>query len=1021
MSKISSLLDDALSALSDIFKEPATSFVEPETVDTDKKSLISSDGSMMTVIDVQGSTRLIGEEEFDDITTRISNTLDSFLKEKGHSLQVYYIRDPEGAEELVRRVLEPARKQAESLQLAFGDLLDEKEREISKWISFEKVYFVIWTHPASLSPIEEKAARNNQNKTNEVFNGMNFSGAQSPLGLLQELRNRHQAFADSLSSELKDCGILNEKMNAHDAVYAMRTSVDPQWTPREWRAVLPGDRIPVRFPIREKEMGAVWWPPLASQIWPRDAETIENRFVKIGDRIHAPMYVEIPGIRCEKFQRLIERTIGIDKKMPWSVSFMIKTDPLKKMGLKATIASVLAVANSDNPYIRDAIKALKEYSKEGAVVQYQVCFNTWAYIGDELKLRQRASRLSQAFIDWGGAETREVTGDPVEGFTSCALGLTSNSIATEAATPLVDVVPMLPFTRPTSPWSSGAELFTTPDGKLMPYQPGSEKQTTWISLFFGGPGSGKSMQAFKQNFATCLAPMPGATRLPYISIIDIGPSSSGLVSLLKNALPVSFQHHVNHYRLRNTTDYQVNLFDLQLGMDTPLPEERATLVDLLSMLATPAETGVPYEGTAELVGMVIDYMYKNVMDNERGTPNEYSPNQDLKVDQALERIGYKAEPKDTWYQIRDLLYRAGDSHSASLAQRYAVPILSDAASAARSNAVTDIYGKKLTSGPGSETLPEAFSRMIQAACREYKIFNGPTKFDIGESRVTILDLDEVAKGSGPAGIKQIAVMYGTAIYLLCRNFTLTNDNLRDFPDEYRPYHYPRVLAVAKELKTIFCDEFHRTGQSFSTMLRERIKVYGREGRKWNLQVMLGSQRLDDFDTEMIDMATSIFIMERPDEGLVAKYRDRFGLTNTEQNVLRHNIKGPRAGGATFFARMKTKDGPYNQLLRNPAGPLELWAGSTTAEDKMIREMVYSALGPEAGRMALAQAYPGGSAKSEVDARKEAMLLKGVSLATGEEDDLFKIMAKEVIDTYQKRIIEQMRDEKNAQNLQKNAE
>lgn len=1010
MQKITRLLDGALSALSNVVQEPATSFVEIETSDVDKKSLIASDGSMATVLRVNGSTRLMGANEFEQVVERLTGLLNSFLKDTGHSLQVYWIRDPEGAADIVRKALEAPRRQAEQLQLNFSDLLDEKEREIAKWVSFEAVYFVVWTHPTALTPVEAKSAREQQKRENEAFKGMDLSGAQSPRGMITSLRNRHQAFSSSLHSELTDVGLLVDHLDAHESLHAMRMSVDPHWTSRDWRATLPGDPIPARFPIRAEEVSAIWWPPVASQVWPRDAKTIGNRFVEIGDRVHAPMYVEIPGIRVEDFQRLITRTMGIDRQMPWTASFVLSGNGLRKQNLKMTIASVIAVMNSDNPYIRDAIKALKDYSKQGAVVQYQVCFNTWAPVGKMDLLRQRAARLAQCFIDWGGAEVRESTGDPVEGFTSTALGLTYKSIATEAAPPLVDVIPMLPITRPASPWKSGAELFTSPDGKLMPYQPGSELQTTWISLFFGGPGSGKSMQMFKQHFATCLAPQPGVSKLPYISIIDIGPSSSGLASLLKNALPPSMQHYVNHYRIRNTEDYTFNPFDLQLGMSYPLPEERAFLIDLVTMLVTPAETGKPYEGTTELVGMIIDEMYRSLMDSDRGSPHEYHRGIDHKVDQALDLINYSPEMKESWYGIRDALYRAGRTHEATMAQRYAVPVLSDAASAARSNTVMDIYGKKLTSGAGSETLPEAFSRMIQAACREYKVLSGPTKFDIGESRVTIFDLDEVAKGGGPAGEKQISVMYGLSIYMLARNFTLTNDNLRDMPEEYRAYHYPRVQAVSKELKTLCCDEFHRTGQGFSTMLRERIKVFGREGRKWNIQVMLGSQRLDDFDKEMVDMATAIYIMERPDEGLIQQYTDRFGLTETEQEALRKGVKGPRAGGATFFARMKTKEGYYNQLLRNPAGPLELWAGSTTAEDKMIRESVYAVLGPAEGRMALAMAYPSGSAKKESDARKEQMVLKGVSMIAGAESDLFKVMSSEVIESYMKRKNDQLRNE-----------
>lgn len=1004
------MLDGVLSAISNVFREPATSFVEIETVDYDDTSLVASDGSLATVIQLDGCTRLMGAKEFATAVERLTDLLDSFLKDTGHSLQVYWIRDPEGAADIVRRALEPARRQAAQLQLNFNDLLDEKEREIAKYVAYEAVYFVCWTHPAVLTPIESKGAREQQKQDNAVFRGMDFTDAQSPRGLLSALRNRHQAFSSSIQSQLSDLSLLNETLKAHDAIKALRMSVDPQWTPRNWRATLPGDRIPVHFPIRAEEVGAVWWPPIASQVWPRDAKTFESRFVQVGDRVHAPMYVEVPPGRPQEFESLITRVVGLEKNLPWTISFLLSGNGLRKQNLKLTIASVVAVMNSDNPYIRDAIKSLKEYSKHGAVVQFQVAFNTWAPVGHIDLLRQRAARLAQAVIDWGGAEVREITGDPVEGFTSTALGLTYKSVATESAPPLLDVVPMLPITQPASPWKSGAELFTSPNGKLMPYQPGSEKQTTWISLFFGGPGSGKSMQMFKQHFASCLAPAPGVYKLPYISIIDIGPSSSGLASLLQNALPPAMRHYVNHYRMRNTEDFCVNPFDLQLGMHGPLPEERSFLIDLVTMLVTPAETGKPYEGTAELVGLIIDEMYRTLQDDERGHPHEYNMGIDLKVDMALTAIGYSPQMKESWYSVRDALFRAGRPHEALLAQRFAVPVLSDAATAARSAVVMDIYGKKLTAGAGSETLPEAFSRMIQSACREYKVLGGPTRFDIGESRVTILDLDEVAKSGGPAGEKQISIMYGLSIFMLARNFTLTNENLRDMPEQYRPYHYPRVQAVNKELKTLCCDEFHRTGQGFSTMLRERIKVFGREGRKWNIQVMLGSQRLDDFDKEIIDMATAIYIMERPDEGLITQYTERFGLSETEREALRNGVRSPQAGGATFFARMKLKNGFYNQLLRNPAGPLELWAGSTTAEDKAIREIVYAALGAAEGRMALAMKYTSGSAKTEVVARKEEMVLRGVSLTGGAENDLFKIMAQEVVSDYLKSVNDKLKSD-----------
>ena len=997
-------LDSMLTWASTMSREAATSFCELETVDHDGKTLVASDGSLATIIDVQGSSRLVGAREYARTVEKISNQLQSFMKSPGHTLQVYWVRDPDGSPEIVKAALAGARNQANLLKLDFSDILDEQERELSKWICHEAVYFVCWTHPGVLTPAEGKAARATQDRENEALGNLNFSGAQSPRVLLSSLRNRHSAFVSSLLSAMGEVDIVASQMDVHTALRAVRSSVDSTWTPPSWKPTVPGDRIPAKFPIRSTETSAVWWPPLASQVWPRDAKVLEGddeNLVRIGDRVHAPMYVEIPGVRQEPFDVLIERAIKLDRRMPFSVSFVVKGGGLEGLKLKQTIASVFAVFSAFNAQIRDAMEQLKELSVSESIISFQVAFDTWAPVGETNLLRERASRMAQAMIDWGGAEVRQATGDPVEGFTSSALALAATSIAEKAAAPLADVVPMFPLTRPASPWTQGAEIFTSEDGKMMPYQPGSSVQTTWTGIFVGGPGSGKSMQMFKQHRATILAPQGGITKIPQIKIIDIGPSSSGLVSMLKHALPPNEQHYVSHHRLRNTAKYAFNPCDLPMGLEYPLPEQRAFLIDFLTMLATPAETGLAYEGTAELAGLVVDEMYKKNANNERGQPVAYSAGFDLVVDEAIANNGLTLPARPSWYDVRDVLFRAGRVHEAYLAARYAVPTISDAASAARSDAVRSIYDKKLTQGEGSETLPEAFNRMIQASVREYLVLSQPTKFDIGESRVTIFDLDEVAKGGGPAGGKQTAVMYALSLYMLTRSFSMTKDSLDDIPPEYRDYHYATVVSNEKELKTICCDEFHRTPQTFSGMLREQFKVIAREGRKWKVQLMLASQSLGHFDDDLIDLATSIFLMDRPDGALVDQYVKRFGLSETERHALASKVKAPRAGGGTFFVRMKTKEGHFNQLLRNPAGPIELWAGSTTSEDKSIREMVYTKLGPVAGRAALALSYPGGSAQTEAEQRKAKMALRGESLVSGAEDDLFTQMASEVVSRYQK--------------------
>src|SRR5690606_21344625 len=101
------------------------------------------------------------------------------------------------------------------------------------------------------------------------------------------------------------------------------------------------------------------------------------------------------------------------------------------------------------------------------------------------------------------------------------------------------------------------------------------------------------------NLALCLA--PGITRLPRIGIIDIGPSSAGLISLLESALPEDQKHLVHYSRLRMTKDYCINVFDTQLGCRFPSAEEKGFLENYISLLVSDPGTELPEKGITGLI------------------------------------------------------------------------------------------------------------------------------------------------------------------------------------------------------------------------------------------------------------------------------------------------------------------------------------------------------------------------------------------------------------------------------------
>ncbi|HEY8963174.1 MAG TPA: type IV secretion protein IcmB, partial [Alphaproteobacteria bacterium] len=115
--------------------------------------------------------------------------------------------------------------------------------------------------------------------------------------------------------------------------------------------------------------------------------------------------------------------------------------------------------------------------------------------------------------------------------------------------------------------------------------------------------------------------------------------------------------------------------------------------------------------------------------------------------------------------------------------------------------------------------------------------------------------------------------------------------------------------------------------------------------------------------------TSVWVLGTAvSERAVENVQERFGLSNTARQVIRHRLTGPRAGGAPALLVMGTNEGRYEQHLINTLGPVELWALSTSAEDVSIRNRLYDRLGARRARQLLASNFPGGSARSEIKRR-----------------------------------------------------
>lgn len=986
-------VDTFFAWLSTSLKQTTESYCDLETADS-PTVLVNHDGSLVSLLKIEGVGALVGQEEFERIVEGLSNAFQGAMGRPGHALQVFFNHDRQNIKKIIKDIYAPAEATAARLELNLEDLFRERVDFLSQYCAEESLYFVLYTRPFNLPSDQLKEASRTKLKTIRENKWPPFKNTQTIYAALSELRDVHDAYVRSVMRDLDSLNIYAKLVEVHDAIHAIRMTADPDFTSDDWRGALPGDKIyPREYNNFEGDASDLLWPSLAKQVIPRDARNLDLRTVQVGDKIYSSVFIDLLPKELRSFPALFSRVLP--SHIPWRITFLLESEGFDTIKLKGLLSAILSFSSPQNRLISDSVNLLKYMSinTDEVVIRLRIAATTSAPEGDMALLRRRSSELVKAIEGWGSMDVSEICGDPFAGFVSTMLATTLNHVAVPTVAPLSQVISMLPITRPASSWQTGALMFRTPDGKPWPFQPGSTQQTTWIDLVYARPGSGKSVLSNALNLALCLS--GGITRLPRIAIIDIGPSSSGLISLLKEALPANKRHFAAYHRLRMTPEYSINPFDTQLGSRVPTSAERSFLVNFITLLTTPLGADKPYDAMPDLAGMVVDELYKNFSDEGNATP--YAPGVEELLDSILEEIGFVRDSKSTWWEVTDALFSAGFVHEAHLAQRYAMPLLADAASVCRTPSIEDLYGN--IKAPTGESLLNAFSRMISGAVREYPILSRITSFDIGDARVVSLDLDEVAKSGGDAADRQTAVMYMLARYVLARHYYLTEESLSSVSEQYREYHKTRIMEIREDHKRIVYDEFHRTSRS--SAVRDQVIVDMREGRKWKVQIALISQSVEDFDPVMIEFATAIYIMDAGPAQTIEKTTKIFGLTETAKTALRNRVHGPRQGGGTFLVQYATKQGVNIQLLTLTLGPVELWAFSTTAEDAVLRNQLYRHIGPSEARRVLANLFPNGTVAKEIEERLNIVKAETGLIEENAKNSIMQQLLEEILDAYAK--------------------
>ena len=953
-----------------LIKSNPQTFIDIETVE-DNETLVMIDGTLVSAITIDGVSKAVLEEEFSDILDELERKLMAYMSDGGHYPSFYFMRDSDGIDAELEAIYGPIKNATRIMGLEMNDILDEQKEVLEKYCQKERALLLLWTNTNGLSVDEKRLA--NKRRILERTNMPLANDAQN-LGMgVGAILSKHKSFVSEFRQDLKNVDITTQVLDTHEFLREIRTSIDSEWTSDDWSPSLPGDPIPMRLDNRYRpDASGMLWPRLPEQLFPRAAEHLNHATVKIGNVAYAPITIELMPKSPEPFQALFKRLNS--EKIPWRIHSLIRNDGMSILGFKELLATYMQASPGaqENKQLVEVKKKLLKIREQGEeIVKLQISLCTWAPADNPDLLELRRSILARCVQGWGGCDVAPAEGDPLETMMSSTPGGIMGSVANTAATPLYDAIKMAPLTRPASPWKTGSQPLRTLDGKLMPYQPYSKLQSSWTTLIFGPMGSGKSVYMNYCNLSLILS--PENTELPFVSILDIGPSSRGLISLLKGALPKEKQHLAMYERISNTPKHSINAFDTKLGLRYPLSNQRTFLINFLSYLATPDNQVSPPDGVLGISKEVVDLAYSKLAN--RKTAKVYQIGILPKIDAILKKNDFNyVNGKTRWWDVVDFLFQNNHQHEATLAQRYAVPNLTDIAVLAQDPRVTAIYGDAFVMET-KETLSKFYWRKIIEAISQFPVAAEETKFDLGEARVVSLDLDEVAKGSGPDAKRRVGLMYMLAYYVLTNRFFSGKEHLNEMAGEvgiykvdYREYHLKQIKSLKKAAKRFCIDERHRIRglRMVESQLDESIL----EGRKWKVEIMQASQLPDHFSEESVRLATNLFVLGGGGKRNCDKIAKTFKLSDTMTQHLNTSLRKPNKDGATLLSILETEKGSFEQLLVSTQGPTFLWACNSSSDDSYVRDTLSSEIGDIKARQLLVELYPSGNLDEEIESRKK---------------------------------------------------
>ncbi|MHB1266023.1 MAG: hypothetical protein ACYCY2_00300 [Acidithiobacillus ferriphilus] len=945
---------------------------------------------------LQGDYSTPDPDLYQAMLRKLQDSWVTLFRQPGHSLDISFHVDPARSTEFLERRLAPYRRQAEKHGLDFAALFDSRVRDFPKHIAPEVVIVALRTDPSILLANEQKRANEARKKRREKTHlGDWIRGGQDVTAIMPELRHIHDQAWYTLVKSLDTCGnvlmdgqsrnngLLLSALNIEQAIDWIRniqrpgTYSLPSETPT-WKADLARPSVGVHGTF------VATAPRLGLSAIPEEMEVAGGGVVKTSQGMcFAPVVMSLGPVHTLPFGELLENLVKAN--IPVRINFRLIPGGTGGLSMKKIGAEMLylttKMTDNGNGLVKEAINEIQRHANYDPVILMRSVACTWAASEEQAQMQQQT--LLRMIETWGNQEATTRCGDPVQTVLSSIPGLVSNMAAPVWPANLSNVLPLMPFDRPASPWTHGPFFLRDKLRKMLAV--GHDLQTPIIS-FTGPPGRGKSMTMALQLLSYLWD--AGQGDLPYISIIDVGYSSIEFIEAVRQAL--GEKAYLAQGFTLSLNGNTINPFDTPLGFRFPTENHLSFLKNLIGVICGNTREN-PILKLPEAIGAAMLACYGSVADMGQGKAKPYQVGVDVQVDEAIARYGIFTDKTMSWWEIVDALFAKKDLPMAGRAQRFAVPIFLDFITTCTSN--NDLqakYGDLKVQG--QMPLISYINLSVNEAAKNWPVMASPSTFDFGQARIVSLDLVEVTQGQDESSIRQATAMYLLARFKTSQSFIFSKDDVDGAKNhllpEYARYHTDRAAQIKRDVKIAVWDELHRTGGL--PQISDQIERDGREGRKNGLRILLGSQSFRDIPDTIQDILGAAYVMGL-DGKEIETIVERTGIDPILAAKAVDHCIGPGDKGSGALVYWKREDRRYTSLAYVIAGPVELWALTTHPESRAVKVMILREVPYSATLNLLAARYPSGTIKGELARRK--------GLAQGGEDFLTEI-AQEIVRMYQ---------------------